>query len=102
MTETFILKWAKTWADRRDDFTGRDPHDARSFARVYRQKGTPDPDKAWYWTVSIDERRIASGHTADGPEGARPAVRAAETAWRDYRDSRSGADRPTDRSGPRG
>lgn len=83
--ETFALKWKRTWPEVADDFTGRDPKDRLSFVRVYRQKATPDPAKTWFWVASIDERRIASGHEPDNPEGARLAVRAAERAWRDYK-----------------
>ena len=84
MPETFILKWSRTWADVADDFTGRDLEDSTSFIRVYRQHATSDPAKAWAWMVTIDQQRVASGHEADGPEGARPAVRAAERAWAEW------------------
>ena len=74
--ETFLLKWKRTWPDKADDFTGRDPDDPMSFIRVYRQHATADPDRAWLWMVTIDQQRVPSGHAADGPEDARPAVRA--------------------------
>ena len=64
-----------------------------SFIRVYRQHATADPDKAWLWVVTIDQQRVASGHEADGPEGARPAVRAAEKAWAEHK-ARAGKSRP--------
>ena len=67
--ETFLLRWKRTWPDKADDFTGRDPDDPMSFIRVYRQHATADPDRAWLWVVTIDQQRVASGHEADGPEG---------------------------------
>jgi hypothetical protein len=91
--ETFLLKWKKTWPDRTDDFTARVPDHPDSFIRVYRQKATSDPARAWLWIVTMRGERVASGHEADGPEGARPAVRAAEKAWAEWKgraDSQSG------------
>jgi hypothetical protein len=87
--ETFRLKWKRTWRDQPEDFIGRDPADPLSFIRVYRQKATSDPAKAWLWIVTMRGELVASGHEADGPERARPAVRAAENAWRKWRDSHS-------------
>ena len=83
--ETVALKWKRTWPDKADNFTGRDPDNPLSFVRVYRQHATADPDRAWLWVVTIDQQRLASGHEADGPEGVRPAVRAAEKAWAEHR-----------------
>ena len=77
--ETFLLKWKRTWPDKANDFTGRDPDDPMSFIRVYRQHATADPDKAWLWIVTIDQQRIASGTRQTG-RSARPAVRSAEKA----------------------
>ena len=91
--ETFVLKWKRTWPDKADDFTGRDPDEPMSFIRVYRQHATADPDRAWLWIVTIDQQRVASGHEADGPEGARPAVRAAEKAWAEHK-ARAGKSAP--------
>jgi hypothetical protein len=44
-----------------------------------------DSGEAWLWTVTIGGERVASGYEADGPEGARPGVRAAEKAWAECR-----------------
>jgi len=94
MREPFLLKWSLTWPDKPNDFTGRDPGDRLSFARVYRQTATPDPARTWAWFVTIDQERVASGHERDGAEEegrgpasrARPAVRAAERAWEETKE----------------
>jgi hypothetical protein len=59
-----------------------DPDDHFSFIRVYRQKAISDPAKAWLWIVTIRGERVASGHEADGPDGARAAVRGREGVGR--------------------
>ena len=68
---------------------GQDRTDPRCIAYVRRDKGIADPKRAWRWSVSVGDEPIATGHTAEGP---RPAVRAAEEAWADWKsnnDSRS-------------
>ena len=80
----FTLSWKRTWQDRLDDLQGRDRKDPSCVAYVRRNRGSLDTQESWHWTVSINDRRVASGYTADGP---RPAVRAAEKAWATYKDS---------------
>ena len=83
--EAFLLKWKKTWSEAVDDFTGRDLEDPFSFIRLYRQKATPDPERAWYWIVTIRGERVASGHEPDFSRRAPPVVRAAEKAWAEWK-----------------
>ena len=78
----FTLSWKRTWRDRLDDLEGRDRKDPRCLAYVRRIRGTTDPQEAWLWSVGIGHDRIASGYTATGP---RPAVRAAEAAWQEWK-----------------
>ena len=82
----FNLSWKRTWQDRLDDLEGHDRKDPRCLAYVRRDKASLDPAEAWQWAVSVDGQRIASGYTAEGP---RPAIRAAERAWGEWKDSNS-------------
>ena len=78
----FALSWKRTWRDRLDDLEGRDRKDPRCLAYVRRDRASSDASQAWHWTVSIDQQRIATGYTADGP---RLAVREAEKAWAEWK-----------------
>ena len=78
----FALSWKRTWRDRLDDLEGRDRKDPRCLAYVRRDRASADASQAWHWTVSIDQQRIATGYTADGP---RLAVREAEKAWAEWK-----------------
>lgn len=70
------LKWKRTFPDVENDFLGKDPGRKRMFARIY-WTNSHATERPWYWTVSAEDRRIASGYES----AARPAARAAEAAY---------------------
>ena len=73
------LKWTHTWKKgegSRDDYTARDPANGQMFGRIYLAP-SPTQEKAWFWTVSIDERRLATGYAISD----RDAAQAVEDAY---------------------
>jgi len=73
------LKWSHTWKKgdgSHDDYTARDPANARMFGRIY-QAPSPTKERAWFWIVSIDERRLATGYAMSD----RDAAQAVEDAY---------------------
>jgi hypothetical protein len=58
------------------DYTARDPANGQMFGRIYLAP-SPTKENAWFWTVSIDERRLATGYAMSD----RDAAQAVEDAY---------------------
>ena len=87
------MKWTKTdlASAPKNDFVGRDPKNPKMFARIYRSRNGAS-DKPWFWSVSVDDRRVGSGNEASAKEAA---ARAEEAYLEGTRSSRRTGKRGT-------